>query len=291
MDDKRVLVSIIVPVYNTEKYLRRCLNSLVNQTLKSIEIICIDDGSVDNSINILEEFAQSDSRIKILNGEHFGVSAARNKGMDYASGEYLGFVDSDDWVDLDFFEKLYNAAARNDADIAVAGIMRLSKFRQKYFLQYDREVVSQNSNEKFLICDVPAQNYVWNKIYKLSEIRYNNIRFSEGVYYEDIILTPQLIYCLEKLVAVPDTYYYYWRTSDSIVSNKGGIYREHYLRAMEKSNKFMREHGIDAFKLQAKVKRYRFLGLTLFKMVFKYDKTEYYLFNIHIYCAKSANVT
>ena len=103
-----IKVSVIVPVYNCEKYLKKCLDSLVNQTLKDIEIICVNDGSTDNSGRILEEY--TDSRIKIITKENGGLSSARNAGIAVAKGEYLGFVDSDDWVDLDFYEKLYNTA-------------------------------------------------------------------------------------------------------------------------------------------------------------------------------------
>ena len=128
---ENISLSIIVPVYNVENYLIRCLDSLVNQTLKEIEIICINDGSKDNSLNILEEYAKKDSRIIILNQENAGLSAARNAGMEIAKGEYIGFVDSDDWVDLDFFEKLYIAAKNNDCDIAVADFIREHPTKKK----------------------------------------------------------------------------------------------------------------------------------------------------------------
>ena len=104
---KTIKVSIIIPVYNVEKYLQKCLESLVNQTLKEIEIICINDGSTDKSEEILKIFAQKDDRIIVVNKENEGQSVARNVGIKLAKGEFLGFVDSDDWVDLDFFEKLY----------------------------------------------------------------------------------------------------------------------------------------------------------------------------------------
>lgn len=111
-------ISIIVPVYNVEKYLSKCLNSLINQTLAELEILCVNDGSTDNSAKILADFAKMDSRIKVFFQENSGQSAARNLAIERATGEYLGFVDSDDWVDLDYFEKLYNTAKKYDCDIA-----------------------------------------------------------------------------------------------------------------------------------------------------------------------------
>lgn len=107
---EKIKISVIVPVFNAEKYLKMCLNSLVSQTLKNIEIICIDDGSTDNSLAILDKFKSKDNRIKIIKQKNYGVSMARNNGISEAQGEYIGFVDADDWVDKDFFEKLYNAA-------------------------------------------------------------------------------------------------------------------------------------------------------------------------------------
>ena len=115
-----VKVSIIIPVYNTEKYLRKCLDSVCNQTLQDIEIICVNDCSTDDSLEILKEYASNDNRIKIINfTENKGVAIARNTAIEQAKGEYIGFVDSDDYVDLDFYEKLYNAAKSENAELVV----------------------------------------------------------------------------------------------------------------------------------------------------------------------------
>ena len=120
-------ISVIVPVYNTEKFLRRCLDSLINQTFKDLEIICVNDGSADGSGDILKEY----SGIRVINQENRGLSGARNTGIQAARGRFIGFVDSDDWVDLDFFEKLYEAAVKNNADIACASIVRSRRFFEK----------------------------------------------------------------------------------------------------------------------------------------------------------------
>lgn len=124
-----VKVSIIVPFFNTEKYIEKCLNSLVNQTLSDIEIICVNDGSTDNSMITVRRFALKDSRIKIIEQQNLKQGAARNNGMKIAQGEYIGFVDSDDWVDLDYFERLYNAAKKYDSDIALRCFNLLRKLR------------------------------------------------------------------------------------------------------------------------------------------------------------------
>lgn len=120
-------VSVIIPVYNTEKFLRKCLDSVCNQTLQDIEIICINDCSTDGSLEILREYAGKDNRIKLIElFENGGAAKARNIGIDIAHGEYIGFVDSDDFVDLDFYEKLYNKAVETGAD-AVKGVYKYSE--------------------------------------------------------------------------------------------------------------------------------------------------------------------
>ena len=134
-------VSIIVPVYNVENYLIDCLDSLINQTLKEIEIILINDGSTDNSLKIINLYAQYDSRIKIIDQENKGPSSARNRGLDVSQGEFISFIDSDDWIDNDFIEKLYLSALNNNCDIATATIIRKRRFAQKYRMHYTNEKI------------------------------------------------------------------------------------------------------------------------------------------------------
>lgn len=117
-------VSIIVPVYNVEKYFDRCINSLINQTLREIEIILVDDESPDNCPEMCDKYAKKDSRIKVIHKKNGGLGFARNSGLDIAAGEYFAFVDSDDYVDLDFYEKLYTAAKNGDYDLAQGGISK-----------------------------------------------------------------------------------------------------------------------------------------------------------------------
>ena len=113
------MISIIIPVYNVSKYLRVCLDSVINQTYKDLEIICINDGSLDNSLDILKEYSNKDNRIIIIDKKNSGVSAARNDGIERSSGEYLFFIDSDDYIDNDFIEVFYNNAKKNDSDLVI----------------------------------------------------------------------------------------------------------------------------------------------------------------------------
>ena len=146
-------VSVIVPVYNVEKYLSDCLDSLIKQTLKDIEIICVDDGSTDNSHKILLEYARKDDRILVLQQENSKQGTARNKGLEIAKGEYIGFVDSDDWVDEDFYEKLYIAAIEKDSDIATSSILKHKKQRKRYNVEYLATLRATTTNSKFRLCE------------------------------------------------------------------------------------------------------------------------------------------
>lgn len=213
-------ISIIVPVYNTEEYLQKCLDSLTNQTIKNIEIICINDGSTDNSLKILENNATKDSRIKIINQENKKQGAARNAGMNIATGEYIGFVDSDDWVDLDFYEKLYKAAKKYNFDIALGTNVRVKKHQQKKRIDITEEKKYITIQEKF------DANIQWknpcptNKIYKKDLFTNHDIRWSEGVYCEDRIFTLKAIYYANGVVTVPGVNYYYFNNPKSTVNNK-----------------------------------------------------------------------
>ena len=199
----KIKVSVIVPVYNVEKYLRECLESLVNQTLKEIEIICINDGSEDSSLEILNEYASKDSRFVIINQENCGQSVARNKGLDVAKGEYIGFVDSDDWVDLNFFENLYSEAVKNNSDIAAASIRKVIYDKlDKYIIKYDSVQTETDTDKKYKLAEIPDWNYTCNKIYKTSSFRKTGLKFIEGVYFEDVILTPQVVYYLQRVTTI-----------------------------------------------------------------------------------------
>ena len=208
-------VSIIVPVYNVEKYLAKCLDSLVNQTLKDIEIICVNDGSTDKSLKILKDFANKDSRIKIIDKKNEGVSVARNSGIEVSTGEYIGFVDSDDWVDTNFYEKLYNSISIHNVDIACATIIRQRKTHSKYRVLYQEEKIYQSLSEKLEAINCPKCSYIWNKLYKTDKVK--KIKFKTGIYFEDVYWSLEALKNTDKLITVPNTNYYYRVNSKSIV--------------------------------------------------------------------------
>ena len=206
------LISVIVPVYNVENYIERCLNSIINQTYKNIEIVCVNDGSTDNSLNILNKFQKKDSRIKIISQENQGLSEARNVGIKNSSGKYIGFVDSDDWVDLDYYEKLYNALIDSKSDFACAntkffdnGKISYIKFQQnQIFSEFDKEIDNYKNGS------------VWDKLYKKSLFIENDIKFIKGRYFEDNIVLLQLSYYSKKVVTINSVSYYYFNNNNSI---------------------------------------------------------------------------
>ena len=274
-----VKISIIIPVYNSEKFLNKCLESIVNQTLKDIEIICINDGSTDNSLSILNSFAQKDSRVIVINQDNQGQSCARNAGLAIAKGEYIGFVDSDDWIDLDFYEKLYKAAKKYDADIAAAGMKRLRPYKWKYHLKIKNEEYTENTDRKFLLCDVPDKCYIWNKIYKSSELKNYNIIFEPNVFYEDRFFTAEVFIKLKGLVTVPDTYYNYWTNNKSTVKTTSPKKSKDARYTYNKMMQYLKENNINLDHYFTEFKKIKLFGLTVLKIKTFKDKKQYLLCN------------
>lgn len=208
-------VSIIVPVYNTEKYLSVCLDCLINQTLFDLEIICVNDCSTDGSLAILQKYASHDNRIKIINfSENKGVSVARNTGIENATGEYIGFVDSDDLVDKEFFEKLYISAKDNDADICRAEIMREETNGNKTTSNFNQNIIKYNDKLFFYVDFTTA-------IYRLEFLNKNKILFPETRRIaEDLIFLNNAVLKCNKVCTAQDIYYHYIRRSDSVTMSE-----------------------------------------------------------------------
>ena len=184
------LISIIIPIYNVEKYLHCCINSVIRQTYKNLEIILIDDGSPDNCGKICDEYAKKDNRIKVIHKENGGLSSARNAGLDIAKGEYISFVDSDDYVAENFIEKLYKLCKENDADIAECDFYRI-KANEKSMLYVSTTAVMNkelNCDDKLLVGNVTTWRIMFNRQF----IMLNNIT-QVNLPAEDIVSYPFII--------------------------------------------------------------------------------------------------
>lgn len=213
-------LSVIIPIYNVEKYLNECLDSISKQTLKDIEIICIDDGSTDNSPNILKEYLKKDKRIRIITQKNKGQSAARNLGIKESHGEYIAFVDSDDFIEPDMLEKLYAKAKDNNLDMAMCKIATYDNQTKEIkdnvwyymlgvFRDFEKEIFSHKDTKEFT-CNIAVTPY--NKIYKTSLLKDNDILFPEGVIFEDEKFFYDT-YLRAKRVSIVDEFLYYYRVN------------------------------------------------------------------------------
>lgn len=273
-------ISVIIPVYNVEKYLRECLNSIVNQTIKDIEIICVDDGSTDGSLDILNEYSSNDDRFTIVIQDNKGPSAARNEGIKLASGDYIAFIDSDDYLfNNDYFEKLYNACEKYNADIAVAGIIRGNNKKTYRILKIENEKVATEYEDKLRICDVPDSNYVWNKLYKKSAWLDAELYFPEKILYEDVYITCQLLYKFNKLVSVPNIEYFYRKHKNSIIKIHNSKIKNDKSFAEKIMYDFLKNHNIKIENFASSTKKYRVCGITFFKSTIKNNICKNVLFN------------
>ncbi len=214
-DNNEVKVSVILPVYNVGKYLRQSLDSLINQTLKDIEIICVNDGSTDDSYEILEEYKQKDSRIKVIHKTNKGTGAARNDGLRIATGECIGFVDPDDWVKPNMFERLYALLKEENLDIAMCmpdGYDEKNGVNTPFPYFVDANFENIPTDRIFNWRDLSPFNYpmcVWNKLYKKELFDKNNIDFAEGLDFEDHKVIFGSLLTAEKIKFIKEKLYVY----------------------------------------------------------------------------------
>lgn len=271
-------ISVVVPIYNTSKYLKDCLDCLLNQTYKDLEIICINDGSTDNSFQILEEYRSKDERIIVINQQNKGLAETRNVGIAHAKGDFIAFIDSDDWVDTDFYQKLYDAIVENKADVAAASIIRTRKYCNKVRIKYNKVQIIENIQDIIKAINPIKCSYVWNKLYKTDLIK--NIEFKKDAYFEDILWTPLIIEKTKRFVTVPNTNYYYRAHSKSIVKNQTRKKQEDSYFAKKFLLEFYKKYGVELSKKARTIKKsyIYFLNMTIFKIK-EFENTEiYYLF-------------
>lgn len=213
------LISVIVPVYKVEKYLDRCVTSIVNQTYRNIEIILVDDGSPDNCPAMCDDWATKDSRIRVIHKENGGLSDARNAGMAVATGELMGFVDSDDWISPDMYQQLYYNMKKNDSDISACGVEMVWEDGTPSRLLTKHGCCVLDAREAMLaiVQETWIQAPVWYKLYKTALIR--DISFPIGKCHEDVFWSYQAVGAAERVSVTDYVGYYYWQRSDSIMGS------------------------------------------------------------------------
>lgn len=199
------MISVIVPVYKVEPYLRQCLNSIIGQTYKDLQILLIDDGSPDRSGDICDEYAQKDQRIKVFHTENRGLSAARNLGISEAKGDIISFIDPDDWIEHRMIEMLYETLERTEADISVCSIAK--EFPSSSMFKCFDERIYEGEEILIALLDGKFNYGVWNRLYRREVFR--SARFPEGKYYEDIFAALEILCGSKKMVCISEPLYHY----------------------------------------------------------------------------------
>lgn len=227
---KSAKVSVIVPIYKVEPYIRKCIESIISQTYKELEIILVDDGSPDSCGAICEEYAQRDPRIRVIHQENKGLAGARNAGLHVADGDYIGWVDADDWIEPDMYEYLVEGLQHYDADIAVCGHMEHGRDGETHCGWEKTEVMDTEEALECLLKNCTLQNYVWDKLWRRE--LFERISFPEGRTFEDIAVLHRLFIKARRVVCLPEEKYNYLLRAGSIVSDRRlGNRINHYIAA------------------------------------------------------------
>lgn len=271
-------ITIVVPVYNVKKYLNRCMESILNQTYSELEIILVDDGATDGSGLVCDGYAKMDKRVKVIHKKNGGLSSARNAGIEAATGEYIGFVDSDDWIAVDMFENLSKLMKMYDCDISVCGIRRIQKYEKDEGNAFDFENVSiYNSKEyqkKILKVGTQDSNhYAVNKLYKTENMK--KVRYPVGLIDEDVEGTFLAVLKAEKIVVSDSIGYYYWINPDSITMQQFSKQQLDFITICERVVDISRKYCDTEIQNDARLFRYRADFALLSKMAISEIADEY----------------
>ena len=246
------LISIIIPIHNNENYLEKCVNSVINQQYINLEIILVNDGSEDNCGTICDKYAGKDKRVKVIHKANGGPSSARNSGIDIATGEWIGFVDSDDWLKPDMYEKLYSSVRRENADLAICGFIRCDEnghaIRQLYPRDYS-VLTKIDAFNKLVSSDRVIYVSPCNKLYKKKI--FNELRFPEGRLHEDEFIAHYVLDMCSKIVTIPECLYMYFKRVDSIICKPYNPKRLDGCCAVLDRYEFFRTKGSDYSRLAA----------------------------------------
>ena len=217
MQNNKPLISVVVPIYNVEKYLPQCLDSLLNQTYENLEIICINDGSPDNSLQILHDYANKDNRIKIISQKNKGLSGARNTGMRNANGEFIYFIDSDDWLSSDYLQNMYDVMVKENVDVVINGLHAYSWDDGRVRIKKSRYEGVFEEN-KFNLRKTLGSVMAWNKLYRREFLQNTGIFYPEGVTCEDCYFYYTVFTKVKKFAVINNGTYFYRQSGSSIMT-------------------------------------------------------------------------
>lgn len=241
-----IIISIIVPFYNVEKYIKRCIISILNQTFFNFEVILIDDGSTDDSYEIVHELVLKKHNFRIFRQNNLGVAKARNLGLKMAKGRFIAFVDGDDYIDKYYLEKLYTYAVNNKADIVCCNFYWVyNKIKLNNYINCKQGIFNNLEALKMLISDTFIQSYMWNKLYRRELFDSLNITFPD-MYFEDIAICPKLFYKAKRIMIINDALYFYTQRRDSILHNYNLQTQSDYLKAYVIINNFIYSHSLNS---------------------------------------------
>jgi glycosyltransferase involved in cell wall biosynthesis len=237
-------ISIIVPIYKVEAYINKCVDSIIKQTYKDFELILVDDGSPDNCGQICDEYAKNDNRIKVIHKENGGLSSARNVGLENARGEYIGFVDSDDYINEKMYEVMYKTADFHSSEVVICDFFNVNE-DQRNDKNYSDEIyrIEHFTNiqalEQLYKSKPGTFVYAWNKLYKRS--LFEDIRFDNGRIYEDEFISHKILYKSNKVTFISNSLYYYVKRTNSILNSPFTIKRFDKVSALKERADFFLE--------------------------------------------------
>lgn len=284
------LISVIVPAYNAEEYLEQCIESLLNQSYKNLEIIVIDDGSTDNTAQIVKQYPI----VQYLHQHNKGLSATRNRGIELANGEYIHFMDADDLLTLDFYEKMVKAATETHSDMACSGF-HFERFPNQSQIIHHR-LLFTHTEDKIKATNVCNYAACWRYLFKLSFLRNNKLSFEDGRVAEDRIFSIQAVHLANKIVTVPHVLYIYKNRKNAITTSKDykltrkrhedRKYADRFQSDYAKQHQFHldRSHSYQHWQ-------FKLLGIPLLtKRVYHAGKTRWYFLCIPIFQKKEVDI-
>ncbi|WP_066890482.1 glycosyltransferase family 2 protein [Clostridium nigeriense] len=284
------MISLILPIYNVEKYLRECLDSIMNQSYKNYELIIVDDGSRDRSLEIVNEYRNKFKHIKILSQKNKGVSEARNLALKYAIGKYILFVDSDDFLRADMLEKLISIAIKAKCDVVISNYYLY--YDKNNYIKFLKNMPSFTIYDNYRVVDMmlkyKIQGQLWNKLFKFSLLKENNFQFEKDRYIQDIFPVFKAISNANKISYLDEPLYFYRQREGSTVNKKNKKLTVDYYHAMTSVKKYIEENNIEINENSFKTFKahilsyfiYHYTNESLNNNYNSFKKSDYYKLNI-----------
>lgn len=273
-------ISVIVPVYNMERFLNQCMDSLVHQSYENLEIIAVNDGSDDGSAKILDQYARCDKRIRIITQENHGLSAARNAGIDAATGTWISFIDADDYVNLDYYKNMIDAADGIDTDVISAGMR--SQNASHFDIEFSERVILTTPTEKFKITRALDVAVTVRYLFRREFLARIGARFEYGRLFEDLLFLPPVLLAANRIVTAPGAYYYYVFNGTSILNRKWtDKHRQDLAYARAQRDALAAKYGLTV-PSRYTVRKYKMLGITFMEKHWRPEETKYYMFGVRV---------